>query len=97
MCQLFYHRTVLVSLLTYALTFSGLPYFSVLTYRTLGHVQTCGDLILSEQVSDDGLRALTWLTALTDLNLFGCEQVSDIGLQTMGFITSLTSLKLFNC
>jgi hypothetical protein len=40
------------------------------------------------QVSDEGLRALADLTALTKLNLARCEQVSDEGLRGLASLTA---------
>jgi hypothetical protein len=43
-------------------------------------------------VSNNGLRVLAGLTALTDLNLWGCVQVSDDGLRALTGLTALISL-----
>ena len=52
---------------------------------------------LWRQVSDDGLRALADLTALTYLNLGYCGQVSDDGLLALVSLTGLTNLNLGGC
>jgi hypothetical protein len=49
-------------------------------------------------VSDDGMRSLAGLTALTKLNLCRCVQVSDDGLQALaGLTTAVTHLNLGAC
>jgi hypothetical protein len=50
-----------------------------------------------DEVSDDGLRLLAGLTALTGLNLKYCMQVSDNGLQALAGLTALTILNLEGC
>jgi F-box/leucine-rich repeat protein 14 len=48
-------------------------------------------------VTDEGLQALSSLTALSTLNLSWCGRVTAEGLQTLNSLTALTSIYLYGC
>ena len=46
-------------------------------------------------MTDEVLRAVSGLTALSTLNLSFCKQVTDEGLQALGSLTSLSFIELY--
>ena len=48
-------------------------------------------------MNDEGLRALSSLTALTTLDLIHCPNVTSEGLRALSSLTALTTLTLYGC
>jgi len=53
--------------------------------------------LICEQLVDDGFRAISRCTTLTELSLYGCKKLNDSALREMSNLTALTSLQLCGC